>query len=281
MPKLAKYLGSVAVILTMGGAVQAEEVKADTVVATVNGTEITLGHMASVRESLPAQYQQLPDDVLFEGILEQLIQQTALAEIGQDMMTHRDEIALEVDRRAYLANSVLESTAGGAVTDDALKAAYDAKYANAEPTREYHAAHIIVETEEEAANIKKEIEDGLDFGEAAKKYSTDGAAPNGGDLGWFGLEAMVKPFSDALAEMKDGEVKGPVQTEFGWHVVKLMETRLAEAPTMEEVRAELEGDLRQAAVEKRVTETVETAKVEKMTEGVDPAILKDAAILGE
>ena len=92
MPKLAKYLGSVAVILAMGGAVQAEEVKADTVVATVNGTQITLGHMASVRESLPPQYQQLPDDVLFEGILEQLIQQTALAEIGQDMMTHRDEI---------------------------------------------------------------------------------------------------------------------------------------------------------------------------------------------
>ena len=250
-------------------------------VATVNGKEITLGMMVTVRNALPAEYQQLPDDVLFNGVLEQLIQQTALSDIGEGMMTHRDEIALEVDRRAYLAGMLLDYTALHAVDDAKLKTAYDDKYAKAEPSREFHAAHIIVASEDEAKAVKAEIDGGADFATVAKAKSSDGAAANGGDLGWFGLDAMVKPFADAIAAMKDGEVKGPVQTEYGWHVVKLIESRLAAAPTLDDVREELAGDMRQQAVESRVTETVAAAKVEKTAEGIDPAVLKDPKILGE
>ncbi len=129
--------------------------------------------------------------------------------------------------------------------------------------------------------MKAEIDGGADFATVAKAKSSDGAAANGGDLGWFGLDAMVKPFADAIAAMKDGEVKGPVQTEYGWHVVKLIESRLAAAPTLDDVREELAGDMRQQAVESRVTETVAAAKVEKTAEGIDPAVLKDPKILGE
>lgn len=288
MPKLIQFLGATAISLALSVPAFAEdpkpaapEMKVDTVLATVNGTEITLGHMLTVRNGLPPEYLQLPDDVLFNGILDQLIQQTALAEIGEGRMTHRDELALEVDRRAYLAGSLLDYTARKAVTEKQIEDAYKAKYAAAEPSREYHAAHIILATEDEAKAVKAEIDGGADFTEVAKAKSTDGAAANGGDLGWFGLDAMVQPFAEAVAAMKDGEVKGPVQTEYGWHVVKLIESRLAAAPTIDDVRAELEGDLRQKAVEERVTETVAKAKVEKMTEGVDPAILKDDSILGE
>ncbi len=288
MPKIVKLLGTVAMIACLGLPARAEtaptprtDLGADTVVATVNGKEITLGMMVTVRNALPAEYQQLPDDVLFNGVLEQLIQQTALSDIGEGMMTHRDEIALEVDRRAYLAGMLLDYTALHAVDDAKLKTAYDDKYAKAEPSREFHAAHIIVASEDEAKAVKAEIDGGADFATVAKAKSSDGAAANGGDLGWFGLDAMVKPFADAIAAMKDGEVKGPVQTEYGWHVVKLIESRLAAAPTLDDVREELAGDMRQQAVESRVTETVAAAKVEKTAEGIDPAVLKDPKILGE
>lgn len=284
MPKLAKLLSTVALLGCLGLPALAEStpgaLNADTVVAKVDGTEITLGMMVTVRNSLPAEYQQLPDDVLFNGILDQLIQQTALAKIGEGMMTRRDEIALEVDRRAYLAGMLLDYTAKRAVDEEKLKAAYDAKFAKAEPSREFHAAHIIVASEEEAKAIKAEIDGGADFAELAKAKSTDGAAANGGDLGWFDLSAMVQPFAEAVASMKDGEVKGPVQTEYGWHVVKLLESRLAAAPTLEEATEELSGEMRQEAVEARVKDTVAAAKVEKSVEGIDPAVLKNGTIFG-
>jgi peptidyl-prolyl cis-trans isomerase C len=289
MPKFTKVLGSVAMIVLLAGPVLAETPAAgtkappapDTVVATVNGKDITLGMMVSVRNSLPAEYQQLPDEVLFNGVLDQLIQQTALSEVGEGMMKHRDEVALEVERRAYLAGMLLDYTAERAVNPDKLKSAYDAKYAKAEPSREYHALHIIVPTEDEAKAIKAEIDGGADFAAVAKAKSQDGAAANGGDLGWFGLSAMVPPFAEAVASMKAGEVKGPVQTEYGWHVIKLVESRLSAAPTLEDATAELSGDLRQKAVEDRVNETVAKATVEKHVEGIDPAVLKDPNFFGD
>lgn len=284
MPILSKLLGSVAIVACLAGAASAEDAKkpsADTVVATVNGTKITLGQMLTVRQSLPPEYLQLPDDVLFTGILDQLVQQTALSEIGDGMKTKKDDIAMEVERRAYLAGIVLDKTANDAASDAAVQKAYDEKYAKAEPGLEYHAAHIIVPTEDEAKAIKAEIDGGKDFAEEAKAKSQDGAASNGGDLGWFTLDKMVPEFSDVIAKMKAGEVTGPIQTQYGWHIVKLYESRPATAPKLDEVKDQIAGELKQKAVQDRVTETVKAAKVEKTVDGIDPAVLKDNSILGQ
>lgn len=300
MPKLTKLLASVAICAMAAGVAQADDAKipatdgakaataakprtdltADTVVATVNGQDITLGMMQTVRDGLPAQYQSLPDDKLFNGILEQLIQQTALAQLEEKRITKRDKIALEVQKRAYLSGAMLNYTADKSVTDAAIEKAYNEKYAHAKPTKEYHAAHIIVKTKEEAEKIRKEIDGGADFAAEAKKYSTDGSAANGGDLGWFKLDAMVKPFGDAVAGMKDGEVAGPVQTQYGWHVIKLLGTKMVDAPKLADVRKDLVGDIRQKTVEERVKAVVGDAKIEKMTDGIDPKVLKDQSILG-
>ncbi|MFT3689991.1 peptidylprolyl isomerase [Paenirhodobacter sp.] len=226
MPNLSKLLGSVAVVACLAGAAFAQDAKkptADTVVATVNGTDITLGQMLAVRQNLPPEYLQLPDDVLFTGILDQLVQQTALAEIGEGMKTKKDDIALEVERRAYLAGVVLDKTANDAADEKLIQQAYDEKYAKTKPGLEYHAAHIIVPTEDEAKAVKAEIDGGKDFAEEAKAKSQDGAASNGGDLGWFTLEKMVPEFSEVIVDMKPGQVVGPVQTQYGWHIVKLFE----------------------------------------------------------
>ena len=252
---------------------------ADTVVATVNDSEITLGHMIALRDSLPQQYLSLDDKVLFEGVLEQLIQQTALAEERETELSKRDTLMIEVDRRAYLSNAVLNHIAQSAVTEETVKAAYDAKYASVEPSREYHAAHILVKTEEEAKAIHEAIVGGADFAEQAKEHSLDGSAASGGDLGWFPLEAMVEPFGNAVAGLKADEISAPVETQFGWHIVKLFEDRLAEAPKIEDVREEIEGEVRAAAVEAHVAKMMEATKIEKNVDGMDPSILRSTDIL--
>jgi parvulin-like peptidyl-prolyl isomerase len=161
------------------------DVSADTVVATVGGTDITLGHMIVLRNTLPQQYLDLPDDVLYKGILDQLVQQEALVQ-SLGAPARPDLLRVENDRRGYLSNVALLAAVAGAVTDEALQAAYDAKYANAPVATEYNAAHILVATREEADAIKAELDAGADFATLAAERSTDGAAANGGDLGWFG-----------------------------------------------------------------------------------------------
>jgi peptidyl-prolyl cis-trans isomerase C len=276
------FFGAALLALALTQPARAEEPGIDTVVATVNGTAITIGHMIAARNGLPPQYQDLPDDVLFKGLLEQLIQQTALAQAGEGAKTKADDLALENQERTYLSAIVLEDAATAAVTDEALQKQYDEKYAKAAPSREYSAAHILVETEDEAKALKEKIDGGADFAALATEKSTDqGSAANGGDLGWFGPGMMVKPFEDAVVAMTPGTVAGPVKSDFGWHLIKLNEVRTAEAPKFEDVKQELEGDLRQKAVEAKVKELTDAATVEKQDEGIDPAILKNAALLGE
>lgn len=268
--------------LALAGAAWAQDAapKADTVVATVNGTAITLGHMIALRETLPAQYQQLPDDVLFNGILDQLIQQTALqATVGA--LSPRDTLTLENARRGYLSSKALQAVVDGAVTDAALQAAYDAKYVNVPAPTEYNASHILVADEAKAKELKAQIDGGADFAELAKANSTDGSAQSGGELGWFGVGMMVKPFEDAVVAMKAGEVAGPIQTQFGWHLIKLNETRPATVPTLDEVREELAAEIESKAVEDHVTALVAAAAVEKPGAAIDPAILKDTTLIGE
>ncbi|WP_435165023.1 peptidylprolyl isomerase [Falsirhodobacter sp. 1013] len=264
---------------TAPATVPATDAKADTVVATVNGTDITLGQMLVLRQRLPAQYQQLPDDQLFKGVMEQLVQQQALADTVGDKLTPKDEIAIEIERQSYLAAKALEELAAAAVTDDALQAAYDEKYANAEPQTEYSAAHILVATEEEAKAVKQQLDDGADFATVAKEKSTDGAAQNGGDLGWFGQGMMIEPFQDAVAAMKVGEISAPVQTQFGWHVIKLNDTREAAKPTLDDVRDELTQEIQQKAVTEKLAELESSAEVTRPGEGLDPAVIRNDALI--
>ncbi len=255
------------------------DVSADTVVATVNGTDITLGNMIVLRGTLPEQYLTLPDDVLYKGILDQLVQQEALVQ-SLGAPSRADLLRIDNDRRGYLANVALQAVVAAAVTDAALQAAYDAKYANAPPAIEYNAAHILVPTKEEADAIKAELDGGADFARLAREKSTDGAAANGGNLGWFGRGMMVKPFEDAVVAMQPGTISGPIQTDFGWHIIHLKETRETAKPTLDEVRAELAAEIEQAAIADYVARLEAAATVTRPGAGFDPALVKDAALVG-
>ncbi|MCB1356681.1 MAG: peptidylprolyl isomerase [Maritimibacter sp.] len=256
-----------------------QHVTADTVVATVNGEDITIGHLVLARASLPQQYQALPNDVLFDGLIDQLIQQTVL---GQAMgeMTTRAQVQLDNERRSIVAAEQIGKVVSEAVTEDAVAAAYDAQYADAEPTQEWDASHILVETEEEAAALIEELEGGADFAELARTKSIGPSGPNGGALGWFGPGMMVKPFEDAVTGMEVGDVAGPIQTQFGWHVVKLNDARMKGAPPLEEVREEIVAKLENDAVEQALATLLGAAQIERAdVSGIDPNVLSDPAIL--
>lgn len=250
--------------------VLSQEISGATVVASVNGQEITMGHIIATRLSLPEQYQSLPDDVLFDGILEQLIQQTVLSQaIGQ--LSHRIELQLENERRALIAGEMLDGVIAGAITDEALQAVYDATYAETPPTPEYDASHILVATEAEALDLIKLLEDGGDFAALAREHSTGPSGANGGELGWFSDGMMVQPFEEAVKLLEVGQVSPPVQTQFGWHVLILNNTREQGPPPLEEVREELVAQIEDDAVTKAVSALVEAAQIERADLGTTGA----------
>ncbi len=256
------------------------EPHANTVVASVNGEDITIGHMVMARENLPTQYKQLPDDVLYNAILDQLVQQTALKQQLHGAVPKYVQLSLDNEERAMLAADVIQMIMEKAVTDDKLRAAYDAKYATGDGGDEFHAAHILVESEEDAIDVKKELDAGADFATLAKERSTGPTGPNGGDLGWFTTGRMVPEFEEAVLALKSGEVSDPVKTQFGWHVILLNDRRKTEAPEFEEVRGQLADELSQAAVEDRVNELTAAAEIDRPEiDDLDPAILKDLSLI--
>ena len=251
-----------------------------TVVATVDGTDITLGHMIALRSGLPQQYNQLPPEVLFNGILEQLVQQTLLMQNFEGELSRQAELLIENERRAVTAGEVITDVMGGDLDAEAVQAAYDEKYGSSEEETEYKAAHILVETEEEAQKLIEEIEGGANFAALAQEHSTGPSGPSGGDLGWFGDGVMVPAFFDAVAALGEGGVSAPVQTQFGWHVIQLKETRVKERPEFDAVRDELVGELRQAAFDAYIADLeAESSVARDAGEALDPALINQTDLL--
>jgi peptidyl-prolyl cis-trans isomerase C len=276
MQKYLKTLSALALLCSMALPATAQDTpSADTVIATVNGTEITLGHMIVARASLSEQYNQMADGVLFKGILDQLIQQTALAQSVTTEPPSRVTLALENERRSLLAGEAVESALAGALNEAAVKEIYDTQYANVDAGEEFNASHILLETEEEAAAVKTTLDGGADFAETAKEKSTGPSGPSGGSLGWFGTGAMVPEFEAAAVALEVGTISDPVQTQFGWHVIKLNDTRKKPAPSLEEARDEIVSQIQQAIFEAMIEDVTSAAAIDRSGEaGLDPALLK-------
>ena len=283
MQKHLKILSGIVLaagLSTSAFAQEASTADASTVVASVNGTDITLGHMIIALASLPEQYQQLPDQTLYDGILEQLVQQTVLAQSYTEEMPARVKLALENEERSLRAGEAIEKLLVGAVSEEDVVAAYEAEIAGFEPKEEFRASHILVETEEEAATVKTDIDNGADFAEVAREKSTGPTGANGGDLGWFGTGQMVPAFEAAVISLEEGEVSSPVQTQFGWHVIKLNETRSTQPPSIDERREELTAGLQRAEIQKILDGATEEADV-AVPEGqeIDASLLRNLELL--
>ncbi|WP_170447277.1 peptidylprolyl isomerase [Ruegeria arenilitoris] len=282
MPKGLTFLPSLALAAMMALPVAAEtEPSADTVVARVNGDEITLGHVIATAAGLPPQYQQLEDEVLYQFIVEQLIQQQLLSQ-EQDELTRLNALMLTNEERSLKAVQTVNQITDAQVTDDAIQAAYDAQFADFQGEDEFNASHILVATEDEAKEIKAQLDDGADFAELAKEKSTGPSGPNGGALGWFGKGQMVPEFEQAVIGLEKGQVSDPVQTQFGWHVVVLNDKRKSEAPEFAAVRDELAQSVRQEAIQAKIDELTQAGNVERPeVEGLTPDVVRKLDLVQE
>ncbi|MEL6607299.1 MAG: peptidylprolyl isomerase [Pseudomonadota bacterium] len=270
MAKAQIFAGLMALTATLSPAlVAAEGETIDTVVATVNGEELTVAHILDIRRQLPAEYNTLTDGQLYEGILGQLIQQRVLAAnaVAPDWL----ESAMENERASLLAGAKVDELAQIDVSETDVQAAYDAQFGSFEGTPEFNASHILVATEAEAQDLVTQLEGGADFATLAMEFSTGPSGPRGGELGWFGPGMMVPAFEEAVTELEVGQVSAPVETQFGWHVVKLNDARTTQPPALEEVREDLEGAIRSEALRMAI-EALE-AEAEVTRAEVDPSVL--------
>lgn len=277
--KLSRLIAASSIAVLMATMAPAQDTPtADTVLATVNGENITLGHVIALTKRLPEQYQQLDDENLYKGVLDQLIQQTALAS-GVDVTKKAISIAIENETRALLASETLTQIENDSVTGALVQAAYDAEYTDAPATTEYKASHILVESEEEAIELVKLLKDGADFAQTAKEKSTGPSGPNGGDLGWMAKGRTVPEFENAMVALEVGTISDPVKSQFGWHIINLVETREAPKPTLEDVRAEIEEQMKTEAVAAYMGSLESESDIKRVEIEIDPSIIRDTELL--
>jgi len=285
MSRFLRFSAVLAAGLAISAPILAQDAPSrDTPLAEVNGTVITLGHLLAAHAALPDQFRSLPTEMLFEPLIEQLIEQAIVAQAAEGNLSARDKLAFDNEQRAFMANAALTRAAEDALTDTAIDEAYKAfvtEYDGREPTPEYNASHIIVQTEQEAIDLKAQLDGGADFAELARAHSFDGAAASGGNLGWFGLGAMIPEFEQAVAAMEVGTYMGPLQTQFGWHLILLNDTRMSTAPTLEEVRDALVEGIQREAAQAELTRLKEAASITRSFDGLDPSLLTQTQLLDD
>lgn len=248
-------------------------------VATVNGKalpksefDLYVANMSrqSGREVTEDQKGQLLDQYISMQLAADEAQK---ADIEKDPKV-RDQLALA--RLQVLVDAGLQKyLEAHPVQESELRPEYDTQVA-ALP-REYHARHILVDDEAAAVAITKELKGGADFAKLAAKRSKDSSSKSGGDLGWFTLDTMVKPFADAVKVMQPGQLtEQPVQSQYGWHVIKLEETRATSAPPFDEVKDRVKMIVQRKKLQSHLEELRKTAKVEKTAATAAPATTADA-----
>jgi len=240
----------------------------DPVVAVVEGEQVRRSELEAVQAQLPEQYRQLPLAMIYEPLLARVIDRRLLArEAERRKLDARPEVqeALARARREILGDHLLEVTIGEALTPERLQQAY--AVARAQPgfaVEEVRARHILLKTEAEAKEVIAALAGGADFAELAKKRSIDPSAQqNDGDLGFFRRDTMVEPFAEAAFALEPGQTtREPVQTRFGWHVIRVEERRSA-APTFEEKEPELKEQVARETINALVAELRAKAKVQR------------------
>ena len=239
------------------------------VVAIVNGVSLTRPEFDIYEKNLlrNAKVQSLTPDQQNQ-VLDDLITMQVMAAQGEKDGLDKDpdtQAQLALLHMRVLADAESQKFVKSQTPSDAdLHAEYETAIAQMDKN-EYHARHILVASKEQAEQIIKKLKGGAKFEDLAKAQSTDtGSKNNGGDLGWFTTSRMVKPFADAVKSLKKGEVSPtPVQTQYGWHVIQLEDTRDAAPPPFEQVKPQLTDAVMRKKLQAYVEDLKKQAKVEK------------------
>jgi peptidyl-prolyl cis-trans isomerase C len=256
-------------------AAPAAPVDPNAVVARVGDVAITEEDIAFAREAFEGELANVPEDQKRSVVIDAFVNMQLLAigarEAGLDQtedFAKRLEFAkLQALRNAYVRNEIMHG-----LTDQELQDGYKTLVVDQhQAEEEVHARHILVEKKEDADKIIEQLKAGEPFEELAKQ-SKDPTGQNGGDLGFFGRGQMVKPFEDAAFALEPGQVsETPVESQFGWHVIKVEEKRMSEPPTLEQVEEQLRNYLMRQKFEAVVAALREKYPVEIVGQEEEPA----------
>lgn len=254
----------------------------DPVLAKVNGEPIHLSDVRAAVGHLPQRAMSIPPQTLYPLVLNKLIDSIALADDARRTGIDKDpDIQRRVAAAAQeaLATSMLEKGLAPLLTDDALRARFTKEIASKPPEDEVHARHILVADEATAEKIIADLDKGGDFAALAKQYSKDpGAAEHGGDLGFFKKSEMVPAFADAAFALKPGQTTPtPVHTQFGWHVIQVIERRAAPKQTFEQARDALRQQVADEYEQKTIAEALAHVHVDRFNLDGSPARATDGA----
>jgi peptidyl-prolyl cis-trans isomerase C len=240
----------------------------DPVVAVVDGAEVRRSEVEAIASSLPEQYRQVPLPQIYGMLLDRAIDFRLLANAAEDQdLADEPEVqaALKQARAGVLRDAYVRQRIEAGTTEEQLRARYDQiKDDEGFSQEEVHARHILVGSEAEAAEVIAELEGGADFGTLATERSVDPSArTNSGDLGFFRREQMVPEFAEAAFALQPGEhTKKPVQSQFGWHVIEVLDRRTG-APTFEETAPRLRQEIAREVVMALVADLRADADIER------------------
>jgi peptidyl-prolyl cis-trans isomerase C len=219
--------------------------------ATVNGKAIPAARAEEIVKAQAAQGQ--PDSPQMRAQIKEglVMNEVMLQEAQKQGYDKKDDVkkAIENARQTILVRAmVIDQLRKNPITDAEIKAEYD-RFKAATGDTEYHARHILVEKEDDAKAIIAKLNAGAKFEELAKQSKDPGSAANGGDLDWAPPNGYVKPFADAMVALKKGQTTAtPVKTDYGYHVIRLDDTRPAKLPSMEEAKQQIVEQLQQRRV---------------------------------
>lgn len=248
---------------------------ASKVVGTMNGQPITNQDLDMTFTDLQDQLGQVPAEDRRAAALSALIDIRSLAAKAEAAgLDKTDEFKsrLAFLRQRALHNAYFRNEVVDKITDEDVRARYDKEVAATPPENEVRARHILLKTEEEAKAVIAELDGGAKFEDVAKEKSTGPTGPNGGDLGYFTRGRMVPEFEEAAFALDVGSyTEEPIQTQFGWHVIKLEDKRQVQPPSF----AEVEGQIRTVLLRERYLDLLGTLREQAELDITDPA-LKEA-----
>jgi peptidyl-prolyl cis-trans isomerase C len=268
-PSSCRALGALAAVaLFLFPAVQAWAQDADPVLARVNGVEIRQSELAWAEEDIGNNMPAMPPQAKRDYLITYLTDVILIAQAAEQQKLADDPAfkqRLAFDRNKLLMESFLRAEGKVALSDEALHKTYDDAVKQMANEEEVHARHILVATEDEAKAVLAELKKGKDFAELAKEKSKDPSAKeNGGDLGYFTKDQMVPEFAEVAFKLDKGKTSDPVKSQFGWHVIQVVDKRQKQIPPFEQVKPQIENYVAHKAQAERVAQLRASAKIEKV-----------------
>ena len=257
-----------------------ESLSAETPFIEVNGKIIKFGSAIIAFSKIKQSNRNFDQKTVFSQIVQQLVNEELLSQ-NIEKENQLTLLALEHEKRSAMAAQMVSKILKNFPNDELLNSAYDNLSEQYKNALEYNASHILVKEEEQAKTILAGLKGGKAFEEMAKEHSIGPTGKNGGKLNWFDLNSMVPEFSTALMVLSDGDVSQPVKTKFGWHLIKLNETREKKIPELKDVKTQLVQNLRQKKINDYLNSLTENSKIKFLGKDINPNEIANIKLLEE